>query len=86
MYYVSNDKVEVSLTVFKMPEENVDDTLMPDEAKIKVRNTEGSYMKSIRNISWSENGLRYSIMGENEGWTKEKLQAWINELKLPNHS
>ncbi|KAA2296405.1 hypothetical protein FY526_28295 [Clostridioides difficile] len=59
---------------------------MPDEAKIKVRNTEGSYMKSIRNISWSENGLRYSIMGENEGWTKEKLQAWINELKLPNHS
>ncbi|WP_339181496.1 hypothetical protein [Paenibacillus sp. FSL R5-0701] len=86
LYYVSNDKVEVSLTVFKMPEENVDDTLMPDEAKIKVRNTEGSYMKSIRNISWSEKGLRYSIMGENEGWTKAKLQAWAEELTLPKPS
>ncbi len=86
LYYVSNDKVEVSLTVFKMPEENVDDTLIPDEAEIKVRNTEGSYMKSIRNISWSENGLRYSIMGENEGWTKAKLQAWAEALTLPNPS
>lgn len=86
LYYVSNDKVEVSLTVFKMPEENVDDTLIPDEAEIKVRNTEGSYMKSIRNISWSENGLRYSIMGENEGWTKAKLQAWAEELTFSNPS
>ena len=84
LYYVNNDKVEVSLSVFKAPDENVDDTLLPDESKVEVRDTEGSYMKSIRNISWTENGLRYSIMGENEEWTKEKLQAWAKELKLPN--
>ncbi|MCM3207308.1 hypothetical protein M3637_22905 [Paenibacillus illinoisensis] len=84
LYYVNNDKVEVSLSVFKAPDENVDDTLLPDESKVEVRDTEGSYMKSIRNISWTENGLRYSIMGENEEWTKEKLQAWAKDLKLPN--
>lgn len=84
LYYVNNDKVEVSMTVFKAPDENGDDTLLPDESKVEVRDTEGSYMKSIRNISWTENGLRYSIMGENEEWTKEKLQAWAKDLKLPN--
>lgn len=84
LYYVNNDKVEVSMTVFKAPDENSDDTLLPDESKVEVRDTEGSYMKSIRNISWTENGLRYSIMGENEEWTKEKLQAWAKDLKLPN--
>lgn len=84
LYYINNDKVEVSLTVFKAPEENVDDKLLPDESKVEVRDTEGFYMKSIRNISWSEHGLRYSVMGENEDWTKEKLLAWAKELKLPN--
>lgn len=84
LYYVNNDKVEVSMTVFKAPDEDGDDTLLPDESEVEVRDTEGSYMKSIRNISWTENGLRYSIMGENEEWTKEKLQAWAKDLKLPN--
>ncbi|MEY8743410.1 hypothetical protein AB9M62_28645 [Bacillales bacterium AN1005] len=84
LYYINNDKVEVSLTVFNAPDENVDNTLLPDESKVEVRGTEGSYMKSIRNISWTENGLRYSIMGENEEWTMERLQAWAKELKLSN--
>ncbi|MNC75898.1 hypothetical protein D3C75_1275080 [compost metagenome] len=74
----------MSLTVFNAPDENVDNTLLPDESKVEVRGTEGSYMKSIRNISWTENGLRYSIMGENEEWTMERLQAWAKELKLSN--
>ncbi|MGC5775379.1 LolA family protein [Paenibacillus pabuli] len=86
MYYVRDNKVEVSLTIFKTPEENVDETLLPDESSIAVRDTQGLYMKSIRNISWDESGLRYSVMGENEDWTKEKLQAWTKELKLPNQS
>lgn len=84
LYYVNNEKVEVSMTVFKAPDDHGEDTLLPDESKVEVRDTEGSYMKSIRNISWTENGLRYSIMGENEEWTKEKLQAWAKDLKLPN--
>jgi outer membrane lipoprotein-sorting protein len=82
LYYVRNNKVEVSLSVFKQPEGNIDEKLLPDESLLEIRGTQGSYIKSIRNISWDENGLRYSVMGENEAWTQEKLQAWANELKL----
>ncbi|CAI6083868.1 hypothetical protein PAECIP112173_04099 [Paenibacillus sp. JJ-100] len=86
LYYVKNNKPEISLTLFKAPDENVDEKLLPEEKKLAVRDTEGSYMSIIRNLSWSEGGLRYSIMGENETWTEEKLQSWANDLQLPKNS
>ncbi|WP_458464455.1 LolA family protein [Paenibacillus sp.] len=84
LYYVQKDKVEVSLTIFKAPEEGVDETLLPDEKSTKVRDVDGTYMKSIRNLSWDENGLRYSLMGEHDGWTEAELRAWAEALTLSN--
>ncbi|UQZ33141.1 hypothetical protein C2I18_05950 [Paenibacillus sp. PK3_47] len=84
LYYVQGDKVEVSLSIFQKPEGNIDDMLLPDESATQVRGAKASFMKSIRNLSWDEEGLRYSAMGGNEAWTQEKLQAWAEELKLSN--
>ncbi|WP_440115756.1 LolA family protein [Paenibacillus sp. QZ-Y1] len=86
LYYVRDNKVEVSLTIFKTPEDDANPTLLPDEKSTEVRGVEGTYMKSIRNISWDEAGLRYSLMGEHDGWTEAKLQAWAEALTLPNPS
>ncbi|MBU5354996.1 hypothetical protein KQI74_22180 [Paenibacillus barcinonensis] len=86
LYYVKDNKPEISITVFQAPEENVDEKLLPEEKKVTIRDTEGSYMSMIRNLSWSEAGLRYSIMGENDAWTQEKLQSWANALQLAKPS
>ncbi|WP_208643804.1 LolA family protein [Paenibacillus barcinonensis] len=86
LYYVKDNKPEISITVFQAPKENVDEKLLPEEKKVTIRDTEGSYMSIIRNLSWSEAGLRYSIMGENDAWTIEKLQAWAEKLRLPDPS
>ncbi|WP_366291286.1 sigma-E factor regulatory protein RseB domain-containing protein [Paenibacillus sp. AN1007] len=83
LYYVKDNKPEISMTVFTAPEENVDENLLPEEKKVSIRDTEGSYMSIIRNLSWSEKGMRYSIMGENDSWTVEKLQAWAEALQIP---
>ncbi|MGF6357196.1 outer membrane lipoprotein-sorting protein [Paenibacillus sp. 4624] len=86
LYYVKNNKPEVSMTIFKATDENMDEQLLPEEKKITVREKEGSYMSIIRNLSWSEEDLRYSVMGDSGAWTLEKLQAWAKELKLPDQS
>lgn len=83
LYYVKDNKPEISMTVFKAPEEDVDEKILPEEKKVNIRDTEGSYMSMIRNLSWSEDGLRYSVMGENDFWTEEQLQMWVDELQTP---
>jgi outer membrane lipoprotein-sorting protein len=82
LYYVKDNKPELNMTIFKAPEENVYEKLLPEEKKVNIRDTEGSYMSIIRNLSWSEDGLRYSVMGENETWTEEKLQSWAESLQF----
>ncbi|WP_154891420.1 LolA family protein [Paenibacillus polysaccharolyticus] len=82
LYYVKDNKPEISMTVFKAPGENGNEKLLPEEKKVNIRDTEGSYMSIIRNLSWSEDGLRYSVMGENDFWTEEQLQMWVDELQI----
>ncbi|MCM3785776.1 outer membrane lipoprotein carrier protein LolA [Neobacillus mesonae] len=71
--YLNEGKTPLSLSVFKSPDEDVQEGAFGE--KVTVRGHKGDYMKEINAISWDEDGLRYSLMGE-----QQSSQADLDQL------
>lgn len=78
-YYAEEGVPSLTLSIFKTPE---DGELGDFGTKVKVRQTEGLYTESIRNLTWDEGGLRYSLLSDNPDITQEQLQHIAEGMKL----
>ncbi|MGG3890878.1 LolA family protein [Metabacillus fastidiosus] len=76
-----NDEPLFSLTIFKALEtEDID--LGMETANMKVRGNKATYIEELRNLSWNENGLTYSILIENPDMKVEEIVKKAENMKL----
>ncbi|WDH96900.1 DUF2092 domain-containing protein [Paenibacillus urinalis] len=78
--YLVDGKTPLSLSIFKSPGDDVQDGEFGE--KVTVRGQKGDYMKEINIISWDEEGLRYSLMADQQGAQTEidQLLEWAELL------
>ncbi|SFS57300.1 outer membrane lipoprotein carrier protein LolA [Paenibacillus sp. 453mf] len=78
--YLVQGKTPLSLSIFKSPGDDVQDGGFGE--KVTVRGQKGDYMKEINIISWDEEGLRYSLMADQQGAQTEldQLLEWAELL------
>ncbi|MED4532996.1 hypothetical protein ABET51_16785 [Metabacillus fastidiosus] len=80
-YKDMNDGPLFSLTIFKALEaEDID--LGIETANMKVRGNKATYIEELRNLSWNENGLTYSILIENPDMKVEEIVKKAENMKI----
>lgn len=77
--YLKDGIPALTLTVFPTPGGPIVDIDLGEE-KITVRGKEGSYMESIKNILWDENGLRYGIIITHPDLKKEEVLKMLGGI------
>lgn len=83
--YIKDDLPLLSLSVFEASEEIDDEeTLMPGEESVTIRNQEGTSMEvgDFRIIYWQENGISYSVMPIDPNVSLEEVIEMTNEMEL----
>lgn len=64
-------------------EQDKDDTKLPGEKEIDIRGTKGKAMDAeIRTVTWSEDGLNYSLLVQDSKLTLEDAKKLVESLSL----
>lgn len=63
---------------------SVDEDKLPGEKEITVRGSKGAVMEDIKCISWSENGLKYSVLIQDPNIKLDEGKKIVESLKLTN--
>ncbi|MDL4843107.1 LolA family protein [Aquibacillus rhizosphaerae] len=78
LYYVNEEIPSFSVSVFPTPQgEGME---LNNDAQLRGLNAE--LMEEIRNISWDEQGLRYSVMIDHPDITMEEIKKILEKMKL----
>ncbi|MBU5267310.1 LolA family protein [Virgibacillus proomii] len=84
MDYIKNDVPFLNLSVFKTPDKAIDENLLPNEQTITIRGKRGTYTndESFHSLLWDENGLRYSLLIDNQNIELKQIKELIEKMVL----
>ncbi|WP_345240401.1 LolA family protein [Pontibacillus salipaludis] len=82
LQYKQDEVVQFTLSIFPTPEESLSMGFENAE-EVTVRGVKGEYTSDvIQNLTWDEEGLRYSLLSHNPELTKEALLEISEKLEL----
>ncbi|QTM99030.1 hypothetical protein ERJ70_06775 [Sediminibacillus dalangtanensis] len=79
LYYIQDDVPSFSISIFPTPE---GEGMALGDGSLKVRGHDAEEMDEIRNISWDEQGLRYSLMIDHPDLTTEDALHVTETMKM----